>query len=283
MKMRTEQEMLDLILGVAKTNELIRAVSMEGSRANPAAPKDCHQDYDITYYVTDMTPFYNNPEWASANFGKPLIMQMPEAMRGADNDGGFVYLMLFPDSNRVDLNITTGMYEDDGEPSITLLDKDDGKGLRPHVPHHDDAIWHIKPTTELCYYSCCNNFWWCMNNVAKGIARDELPYAMAAMQWVRSDLSEMLTWYIGIQHGYNISVGKEGKYFKKYLPQDLYVQFAASYSGSDYDDMWRAVFAMSDLFHAVAVPVAEFFSFEYPQNDEDGMREYLQKIGENKQ
>ena len=53
--LRTEQEMIGLILSVAKTDERIRAVSMEGSRANSAVPKDQYQDYDITYYVTDMS------------------------------------------------------------------------------------------------------------------------------------------------------------------------------------------------------------------------------------
>ncbi|WP_431602538.1 aminoglycoside 6-adenylyltransferase [Ruminiclostridium papyrosolvens] len=33
--MRTEQEMFDLILDVAKADERIRAVYMNGSRANP--------------------------------------------------------------------------------------------------------------------------------------------------------------------------------------------------------------------------------------------------------
>jgi hypothetical protein len=36
--MRTEQEMMDLILSVAKADERIRAVSMEGSRANLRIP-----------------------------------------------------------------------------------------------------------------------------------------------------------------------------------------------------------------------------------------------------
>ena len=41
--MRTEQEMMDLITGVAAADERIRAVRMEGSRANPAVPKDQYQ------------------------------------------------------------------------------------------------------------------------------------------------------------------------------------------------------------------------------------------------
>jgi len=61
--MRSEQEIIDLILDVAKTDERIRAVLLVGSRANPMVPKDIYQDYDISYFVTDIHPFYNNPAW----------------------------------------------------------------------------------------------------------------------------------------------------------------------------------------------------------------------------
>ncbi|MCL1878518.1 MAG: aminoglycoside 6-adenylyltransferase [Defluviitaleaceae bacterium] len=165
--MRTEQEMMELILRVANADERIRAVSMEGSRANPAVQKDKFQDYDISYYVTDVAPYFNNPEWIFANFGKPLIMQMPENLREADNDGDFCYLIIFPDGNRIDLGIKAEAYIDDGEPSITLLDKDNGNGFRPEMPLHDDKFWHIKPPTLLDWVSCTNNFWWCLGTVRK--------------------------------------------------------------------------------------------------------------------
>lgn len=42
--MRTEKEMLDLILSVAKADEHVRAVYMNGSRTNPNVAKDIYQD-----------------------------------------------------------------------------------------------------------------------------------------------------------------------------------------------------------------------------------------------
>lgn len=38
--MRTEKEMQELILNIAKQDERIRAVYMNGSRTNPNVPKD---------------------------------------------------------------------------------------------------------------------------------------------------------------------------------------------------------------------------------------------------
>lgn len=51
--MRTEQEMLNLILSIAKNDERIHAVYMNGSRTNPNADKDIFQDYDIAYVVDE--------------------------------------------------------------------------------------------------------------------------------------------------------------------------------------------------------------------------------------
>ena len=59
--MRNEKEMYDLILGIAQNDERIRAVIMNGSRANPNAPADIFQDYDIVYIVTDIASFKAEP------------------------------------------------------------------------------------------------------------------------------------------------------------------------------------------------------------------------------
>lgn len=279
--MRTEQEMMDLILSVARADERIRAVLLVGSRANPTVPEDIYQDYDITYFVADITPFYNNPAWVEERFGKPLIMQMPEAMRYPTEDGNFNYMMIYPDGVRIDLSFEFTKYTDDGEPAVVLLDKDNGSGFVPILPPPSDKHWHIKPPSPLFFYSCCNNFWWCLNNVAKGIARDELPYVMHMLNsWVRAELHDVINWYIGTWHGFDISTGKDGKYFKKYLSLELYSQYAATYSGSGYADIWASIDAMCDLFHTLAVTVAAHFGFTYRQNEEAGIREYLRMVRE---
>ncbi|MDR2600307.1 MAG: aminoglycoside 6-adenylyltransferase [Oscillospiraceae bacterium] len=281
-ELQAEDEMIRMTLNVARNDERIRAVSMEGSRANLAIPKDQYQDYDITFYVHDIEPFYNNPSWVIEKFGVSLIMQMPEAMRNPCGDGNFNYMMIYPDGKRLDLSFHQGKYIDDGQPSITLLDKDNGVGLRPPLPPPNDTIYHTEPPSSLFYYSCCNNFWWCLNNVAKGIARDELSYTMNMLNIeVRSELHDMIRWYIGTQLGFDLSTGKDGRFFKRFLSPDLYEKYKATYSGSDYTSIWIAIDIMCDLFHTMALSVAEHFNFTYRQDEEDGIREYLRIIREN--
>jgi len=278
-EVRTEQEMMDLILNVTNSDERIRGVMLAGSRSDSTVPKDCYQDYDIAFAVTDMKPFFNNPAWVEEKFGKPLIMQMPETLRGAEGDGNFFYLMIFPDGVRIDLSfIFDGAYIDDGEPVIVLLDKDNGNGFFPPITI-DKNFWNIKQPTALDYRSNCSNFWWCLNNVAKGIMRDELPYVMNMIHdAVRCNLHEMINWHIGIQYDFNISTGKDGKFFKKFLTPELYAQYAATYPDGNYENVWKAIDTMCEMFPSVALSVAEHFGFSYYQDEEDGMREYLKLV-----
>lgn len=73
--MRSEKEMIDLILDTARKDERIRAVYMNGSRTNPNAPKDLFQDYDIVYVVRETLPFIKDTTWID-RFGERLYMQL---------------------------------------------------------------------------------------------------------------------------------------------------------------------------------------------------------------
>ena len=95
---------------------------------------------------------------------------------------------------------------------------------------------------------------------------------------VRSELHDMINWFIGTLHGFNLSTGKEGKYFKKFMPPELYTQYTATCSGSNYTDIWAAVDTMCDLFHTLALSVASYFHFAYRQEEEDGIRDYLRMV-----
>ena len=75
--MRTEAEMYELILDIAKQDEQIRAVYMNGSRTNSNVPKDIFQDYDVVYVVKDTKPYVEDKSWID-NFGERLYMQYPD-------------------------------------------------------------------------------------------------------------------------------------------------------------------------------------------------------------
>jgi aminoglycoside 6-adenylyltransferase len=216
--MRSEREMLELIIDTARDDERIRAVIMNGSRANPNAPRDPFQDFDIVYIVTDVAAFKYNYEWIK-RFGELMIMQMPEDMQDPppSDDGGFAYLMQFTDGNRIDLGIyPLEKLNDLGKDSLSLLllDKD---GIIAPFPPASESDYLPNPPTAKAFSDCCNEFWWVCPYVAKGLWREEILYAKSMCdQAVREQLTRMLTWHIGVKTQFSRNVGKQGKYFRRY-------------------------------------------------------------------
>ena len=129
--------MLELILGVARADERIRAVCQNGSRTNPHARKDLFCDYDIVYIVRETRPFYTDPHWID-RFGQRLYLQRPEEIdRGlgldVDFDRSYGWLIQLADGNRLDLHVQTADAADPQQDGLCLilLDKD---GLFPSAP-----------------------------------------------------------------------------------------------------------------------------------------------------
>ncbi|MBS4174796.1 aminoglycoside 6-adenylyltransferase [Bacillus sp. FJAT-49736] len=282
--MRSEKEMFDLLLGIAREDERIRAVYMNGSRTNPNVPRDIFQDYDIVYVVTETGSFINDANWIQI-FGELLIIQEPDKNdkllgRNTNFDKSYGYLMLFTDGNRIDLHIETkeSMLEGYTKDKLTvpLLDKDD---ILPPIPAPSDIDYHVKKPIEPMFLGSCNEFWWCLQNVAKGIWRDELPYAKQMFEYIiRGELDKMVSWWIGTKTDFQVSAGKMGKYFKKYLPAAYWDMYEKTYSDHDYDNFWDSIFIACELFRTLAKDVADYFSYSYSVDDDKNMSQYLMYI-----
>ncbi len=279
--MRSESEMLDLILCVARADERIRAVILNGSRANPNAPRDLFQDFDIIYLVRGSSqPFRANLEWIR-QFGELMILQLPEEMGSPPPSGNSdaVYLAQFADGNRIDLSIHPlerwpELSQD--SLSVLLLDKDGAIGP---LPPASERSYLPQPPTAKAFADCCNEFWWVSPYVAKGLWRRELPYARAMLEvYVREQLTKMLRWQIGIQTEFQANPGKAGKYFERYLPQAQWQLLLRTFAGADYESIWDALEAMGALFRQAALFVAERSGFEYPAADDERVSAFLRRI-----
>jgi aminoglycoside 6-adenylyltransferase len=193
--MRSEQAMLALIVETAQRDERVRAVVMNGSRANPHARRDIFQDFDIAYLVTNVDSFRADQHWID-RFGELMILQMPEAMGDPPpmKDGRFAYLMQFTDGNRIDLTLLpiAKLHEFKRDSlSLLLLDKD---GIVEPFPAPSESDYLPKPPTAKAFFDCCNEFWWVCPYVAKGLWREEIVYAKYMLdQVVRAQLMQLLT------------------------------------------------------------------------------------------
>lgn len=277
--MRSEQEMLELIIDTAKHDERIRAVIMNGSRANPNAPRDLFQDFDIVYVVTNVAAFKYNFDWIK-RFGELMIMQLPEDMQDPppSEDGGFTYLMQFTDGNRIDLGIYPLTKLDEPRDSLSLLLLDKDGIIKPFAPA-SESDYLPKPPTAKAFSDCCNEFWWVCPYVAKGLWREEITYAKHMLdQVVREELVKMLTWHIGVKTQFLKNPGKLGKYFDQYLEPELWAMLLKTYSDASCENTWEAMDMMCTLFRITAIRVAEHFGFDYPHGDDEKVSAHLKHV-----
>lgn len=279
--MRTEQEMYDLILNIAKNDERIRAVFMNGSRTNPNAIKDIFRDYDIEYVVKETKSFREDKSWID-QFGERLYMQYPEGnsfFRG-DVENCYAWLIQFADGNRLDLTVCTlsRALQDIRNDKLCkiLLDKD--KCL-PSIPEATDEDYWIKKPTEHEFMDACNQFWWCLNNVAKGLWREEVPYVMDMLNHaVRPWLILLLGWKIGFATNFKVSIGKSGKYMYRWLKGDEWNTFLKTYPAGVVKDIWEAVFIMCDLFNDIAKEVSFIMNVKYNEVEANNSLKFLKDV-----
>ena len=278
--MRSEREMFELIINTAEDDERIRAVILNGSRANPNAPKDIFQDFDVIFVVTDLAPFKNNDEWIK-RFGEIMIKQLPEEMGDSppEEDGCFVYLMQFTDGNRIDLTIyPLANLSEIGRDSLSVILLDKDGIIEPFPPPLENDYLPMPPTAK-AFDDCCNEFWWVSAYVAKGLWREEITYARSMLdQVLREELMKMLNWYIGVKTGFSQNPGKHGKYFQQYLEPKLWQMLLQTYMDADYENNWQALLTMCRLFRQVALFVEAFYGFEYPHDDDSMVFAHLEHV-----
>lgn len=277
--MRTEQQVMGLVLSTARDDERIRAVVLSGSRADPDIPRDPFQDFDIVYLVTDVAPFARNMDWIK-RFGELMILQTPEDMGDppGTGDGSYGYLMQFQDGNRIDLGIVPLANRDKilaESHRKVLLDKD---GIFENAPLPPAPEWRTPPTAKQ-YDDCCNEFWWVCPYAAKGLWRGEPVYAKRVMEiLVRDQLVKMLGWHVGVKSGFTSNPGKFGRFLEKHLEPGLWDGLMKTYVGVDDESVWQALFRMTELFRQAATEVADLLGYQYPRGDDERVSAHLRHV-----
>lgn len=275
--MRTETEMLDLILQTAKTIQ-VKAVAMSGSRTNQKVQTDEFQDYDVVYVVDDLDNLTSNLSWLE-QFGKRLIEQHVQL------DHRRLYLMLFEDGNRIDLTLCPKEHIKewvDSEAEFIVLE--DKKGLFDSYSPSPQRFW-MSPASETDFKNSCNEFWWVSAYVVKGICRKQVIYATDHLYGIcQQELLKVLSWQVASDRG-TVDIGKNYKYLFNYLPTEKEKEFSSLLDFSSLDTITQSLFATMQLFHREAQFLAKKMSFDYDKEVAEKMIEYaeerVKKFGNN--
>ena len=267
--MRTEIEMLDVILQTAKTLQ-VKAVAMSGSRTDTTAPKDEFQDYDVVYVVDDLDNLTSDLSWLD-QFGKRIIEQEVTL------DHRRLYLMLFEDGNRIDLTLCPKEYikeSVDSEAGFTVLE--DPEHLFEHYSQNLERFW-MSPASETDFKNSCNEFWWVSAYVVKGICRKQVVYALDHLYGIcQKELLKVLAWQIASDKG-TVDVGKNYKYLFNYLPTEKEKECSDLIDFSSIDKITQSLFATMELFHQESQFLANKMGFNYDKEVAERMIEYAEE------
>ena len=267
--MRTETEMLDVILQTAKTLQ-VKAVAMSGSRTCPKALKDEFQDYDVVYIVDDLYNLMSDLSWFN-KFGKRIIEQ--EVSLGHRR----LYLMLFEDGNRIDLTLCPKEYIQewvDSEAGFTILEDTENlfEAYFPNLERH----W-ITPATETDFKNSCNEFWWVSAYVVKGIYRKQVIYTTDHLYGIcQQEFLKILAWQVASDRRV-VDIGKNYKYLFNYLPTEKEKEFSNLLDFSSIDKITQSLFATMELFHQEAQFLAYKMGFDYDMEVAEKMIEYAKE------
>lgn len=287
--MRSEQEMFDTLLGFARDDECIRAVAMEGSKLNKNAPKDIFQDFDITFFVKNNKKYKCNDDWLDF-FGKRVIMQKPAEMPLFPPDDWLgksktlIYLIIFEDGNKIDLKLTPlneleAYFKESDSLCKVLLDKDN---ICPLIPEPSDIDFHIKKPSEEFVDNCSNEFWWLSAYVTKGLCRNELLYAIEHINLMKKQLLTMISWKVGIETSFSLSVGKSYKYLDKYVSKETWETLTRAYKNDTIDSVWDALILCCNLFQEIEDYVSKKLGYKCPEYNKNVIEHMKKNIPKNK-
>ena len=267
--MRTDTEMMNLILQIADTLE-VEAIALSGSRTNPRAPKDEFQDYDVVYIVENLNDLLSDLSWLD-QFGMRLIEQ--HNVLGHRR----LYLMLFEDGNRIDLTLCPKEYIQewvDSEANFEVI-KDD-KGLFDSYISSPNRYWTAPPTEEE-FGASCNEFWWVSAYVVKAIRRNQLIYATDHLYGIcQQELLKVLAWQVTSDRG-AVDIGKNYKYLFQYLSDEQEKEFSALLDLSSIEKNSQSLFATMNFFHREAQILTQKMGFTYDKEVAEKMIAYAKE------
>lgn len=286
--MKLRDEKLKQIIQWAEENPDIRAVLLTSSLVNPYAPVDDLSDLDVELVFESRKAYETNNEWINI-FGDPISMIEED---DAVFDGKHAMKMvLYKDHVKVDFKlyqvsefckeVQQEILPEDWDVGYKVLVDKDGVTRDLKSPTYQSVMIH--QPTEKKFQQLLNDFWWDTTYVAKCLKRGDIFYAKFMSENIlRTDyLVPLIEWHIASLHdGKNITTNKHGRLFKKYLSADVWNKVEATFSGSDIEENWNALFACADLVHELGSELGEKLHFTYPVQLEKDIRNYLAEVKE---
>jgi aminoglycoside 6-adenylyltransferase len=281
-----EQALLHHLVQWGEQQQLVRAMLLTSSRANPAAPVDLLSDYDIVVVVTDIRPYLADDTWLE-DFGELLVVYRDPVRRryGCET---FTRVTHYQDATKIDFTIwpTEIMPRIAAEPNLPdfldigyriLLDKDH---LTDDLRSPTYTAFIPAPPTAKAYRTVIDDFFSDALYVAKYLWRDDLLPAKYSLDNVMKleCLRQMLEWRMEIAQGWSVKPGANGRGLKRHVEPAIWAALERTYVGAGSAANWDALFQTIELFRSVAVEVGDQLGYVYPADMDRRVVAYVQKL-----
>ena len=252
----------------------VRGMLLTSSRAVSGAHLDRLSDWDLILVVEEVESWMIERDWIT-DFGEVLVAYWdpvaPDDVTGLPVGGNVVQ---YAGTLKIDFSLWPTAMIDVIAAQASLppeldagyrivLDKD---GLLRSLPSPTGQGYRIEPPTPEVYQTLINDFFIGVPYVAKMLLRrDVLPAKWCLdfdMRYVY--LVPMLEWRVGVDQAWTKAPGIHGRRLPAGLSSATWDQLEHTYAGLDVDHNWRALFAMIEVFRAVATEVGEALGFHYP-------------------
>jgi aminoglycoside 6-adenylyltransferase len=283
---KRDDKVLDQLIRWAESQESIRAVILTSSRAIPHGSLDLFSDYDVILAMRSIDPFYADRNWLEV-FG-PVLAVYRDPLIDENGLKRSAYVVQYENSLKIDFSLwpvelLQRVSNSEQLPAEfdagyqVLVDKDD---LTTELKKPTYSGYIPAPPTEAYYMRLMEGFFLDTTYVAKFLWRDDM---MAAKHILDHSLKQehlrpMLEWHAEIDHKWTLKPGPYGRRLKQHVRPDLWAELESTYTGVGSEENWEALFRTIGLMRRVAGEVGKHLGFTYPEELEQRVLKYLQKV-----
>lgn len=262
---------LEEITDWATQNENVIALIATGSQARKQV--DEFSDYDIEIIARNSKELTETNKWFS-KFGKVVVFQSFD--EGQDYP---TRLVVYEDGTKVDFTLADESRINKMKNKLddlydrgykVLLDK---TGITKELPQPTKRAIHKLPSKEE-YLETVSEFWFEASHIPKYLLREDL-WVVKFRDWTMKELLlRMLEWYT-LSKNPNSDVWHIGIKMKDWLEPEMWKELDTIFAHFDVQDSWSGLLAEIGLFRRVSRAVANKLGFEYPEEMDKTISEYI--------
>lgn len=267
----------DILLDIGRKSENIRLMLMTGSRVNPLASRENHEDYDLIYGAKDPMVLLEDPSFLEGL--EPIFIYSENYKPSNKGKESVNFKVLTSWQTKVDIEIVP---LDDLDRVLTnntllslVMDKDN---LIKKLPLASDISYRVMRPTK-------NEFELAVYEFFAGVI-DQVPYlyrksyigSIQEKRKLEDGINRMLAWDLAYKGDFKLNFGKNYMDLEKHMDENQVKSLYRTMEYKDIDTMWEALFASMGFFRSLGLGVGERLNYPYPKKMDVAITSYVRDV-----